>query len=142
MMLKKIFQCRSFMMMMMMMVSKLRIILPMIIVTISRCTLQLGTETFKPHTTPIGLYKRKKVTRAITPRAEVDVYCEETQRKAENSLDNSNENAVEATKHRDVLILFRFDDRDLPFKLKQIITPDLRFLRLLEAGLPSWALFL
>ncbi|KAE8654909.1 hypothetical protein F3Y22_tig00117034pilonHSYRG00149 [Hibiscus syriacus] len=36
----------------------------------------------------------------------------------------------------------KFDDKDLPFKLKQIITPDLRLLRLLEAGLPSWALFL
>ncbi|MBA0617891.1 hypothetical protein Godav_027305, partial [Gossypium davidsonii] len=60
-----------------------------------------------PHTTPIGPYKRKRDTSAITPRAEVDVYCEETQRKAENSLENSNENAVEATKHRDVLILFR-----------------------------------
>ncbi|KAE8728423.1 small ubiquitin-related modifier 1-like [Hibiscus syriacus] len=36
----------------------------------------------------------------------------------------------------------RFDDRDLPFKLQQIITPDQRLLRLLEAGLPSWVIFL
>ncbi|XP_022759015.1 uncharacterized protein LOC111305600 isoform X2 [Durio zibethinus] len=100
-------------------------------------------ETFEPHTPPpSGPYKRRKVTKAISTGVEVDVYCEETQRQAENSLDNSNENAVEATEYRDVLILFRFDDRDLPFKLQQIITPDLRLLRLLEAGLPSWVIFL
>ncbi|XVF21031.1 hypothetical protein REPUB_Repub12eG0055600 [Reevesia pubescens] len=100
-------------------------------------------ETFEPHTPPpTGPYKRRKVTRAISTGVEVDVYCEETQRHAVNSLDNSKENAVEATEYRDVLILFRFHDRDLPFKLQQIITPDLRLLRLLEAGLPSWVIFL
>ncbi|XWS30990.1 hypothetical protein CRYUN_Cryun23aG0039100 [Craigia yunnanensis] len=98
-------------------------------------------ETFEPHT-PTGPYKRKKVTKAISTGLEVDVYCEETQREAENSSDNSNEIAVEATEYRDVLILFRFNDRDLPFKLQQIITPDLRLLCLLEAGLPSWVIFL
>ncbi|XP_021274853.1 uncharacterized protein LOC110409729 [Herrania umbratica] len=103
----------------------------------------MDCETFEPHTPPpTGPYKRRKVTKAISTGVEVDVYCEETQRPAENSLDNSNENAVEATEYRDVLILFRFDDRDLPFKLQQIITPNLRLLRLLEAGLPSWVIFL
>ncbi|XWS75791.1 hypothetical protein CRYUN_Cryun01aG0122500 [Craigia yunnanensis] len=99
-------------------------------------------EIFEPHTPPTGPYKRRKVTKAISTRVEVDVYCEETQRQAKNSLDESNENAVEATEYRDVLILFRFDDRDLPFNLHQIITPDLKLLRLLEAGLPSWVIFL
>lgn len=50
--------------------------------------------------------------------------------------------AVEATQYRDVLILFRFNDRDLPFKLREIIMSDLRLLTLLEAGLPSWVIFL
>ncbi|KAK9924475.1 hypothetical protein M0R45_032841 [Rubus argutus] len=52
------------------------------------------------------------------------------------------EDAVEATQYRDVLILFRFNDHDLPFKLREIIMSDLRLLTLLEAGLPSWAIFL
>ncbi|XP_022727586.1 uncharacterized protein LOC111283363 isoform X2 [Durio zibethinus] len=107
------------------------------------CPATMDCETFEPHTPPpTGPYKRRKVTKAISTGVEVDVYCEETQRQSENSLDKSNENAVEATEYRDVLILFRFDDRDLPFKLQQIITPDLRLLRLLEAGLPSWVIFL
>ncbi|XVE72449.1 hypothetical protein DITRI_Ditri11bG0040000 [Diplodiscus trichospermus] len=102
----------------------------------------LDSETFEPHTPTTGPYKRRKVTKAISTGVELDVHCEETQRRAKNSLDNSNEDAVEATEYRDVLILFRFDDRDLPFKLRQIIMPDLRLLRLLEAGLPSWVIFL
>ncbi|KAE8708079.1 Small ubiquitin-like modifier 1 [Hibiscus syriacus] len=98
-------------------------------------------KTFEPQT-PIGPYKRRKARKVISTGVEVDVNCEEIQRPDENSLDNSTKNAVEATKYRDVLLLFRFDDRDLPFKLQQIITPDLRLLRLLEAGLPSWVIVL
>ncbi|XP_021989750.1 uncharacterized protein LOC110886279 isoform X2 [Helianthus annuus] len=48
---------------------------------------------------------------------------------------------VEATQYRDVLLLFRFNDADLPFKLQKIIMLDLRLLTLLEAGLPSWVIF-
>lgn len=44
--------------------------------------------------------------------------------------------------YHDVLILFRCDDRDLPFKLREIIMSDLRLLTLLEAGLPTWVIFL
>ncbi|OMO84747.1 hypothetical protein COLO4_21871 [Corchorus olitorius] len=103
----------------------------------------MDSETIEPHTPPpTGPYKRRKVTKAITTGVEVDVYCEEMQPQVENPSDNTNENVGEATEYRDVLILFRFDDRDLPFKLQQIITHDLRLLRLLEAGLPSWVLFL
>lgn len=47
----------------------------------------------------------------------------------------------EATEYRDVLLLFRFNDHDLPFKLQDIIMSDLRLLTLLEAGLPSWVIF-
>ncbi|XWS47394.1 hypothetical protein CRYUN_Cryun14cG0148500 [Craigia yunnanensis] len=103
----------------------------------------MDCETCEPHTPPpTGPYKRRKITKAISTGVEVDVCSEETQRQAENSFDNSNENVVEAKEYRDVLILFRFDDRGLPFKLQKIITPDLRLLRLLEAGLPSWVIFL
>ncbi|XVF81575.1 hypothetical protein PTKIN_Ptkin15bG0165500 [Pterospermum kingtungense] len=103
----------------------------------------MDCENFEPYTPPpSGPCNRRKVTKTINAGVEVDVYSEEIQRLTENSYDNSNDNGVEATEYRDVLILFRFDDRDLPFKLQQIITPDLRLLRLLEAGLPSWVIFL
>ena len=58
------------------------------------------------------------------------------------AYDSDCQDVVEATQYKDVLILFRFDDRDLPFKLKEIIMSDLRLLTLLEAGLPSWVIFL
>ncbi|XP_042474193.1 uncharacterized protein LOC122056341 [Zingiber officinale] len=48
----------------------------------------------------------------------------------------------EANTYKDVFILFRFDDHDLSFKLKEIIMSDLRLLTLLEYGLPSWVIFL
>ncbi|KAI3803572.1 hypothetical protein L1987_31728 [Smallanthus sonchifolius] len=47
----------------------------------------------------------------------------------------------EAIQYRDVLLLFRFNDHDLPFELQEIIMFDLRLLTLLEAGLPSWVIF-
>ncbi|KAJ3677054.1 hypothetical protein LUZ60_002778 [Juncus effusus] len=43
--------------------------------------------------------------------------------------------------HKDIFISFKFSDRDLPFKLKTLITSDLRLLTLLEYGLPSWVVF-
>ncbi|XP_057956179.1 uncharacterized protein LOC131149598 [Malania oleifera] len=104
-----------------------------------------------PHTPPppTGPYKRRRVTKSFSGGIEVDTYSEETH----DSIIDSNKhlddvhtsdckNAVEATEYRDVLILFRFNDRDLPFKLKQIIMSDLRLLTLLESGLPSWVIFL
>ncbi|KAH9314174.1 hypothetical protein KI387_022801, partial [Taxus chinensis] len=48
---------------------------------------------------------------------------------------------LEAVNYKDVLLIFRFSDAWLPFELKQIITSDLRLLRLLESGLPSWVIF-
>ncbi|XP_047940450.1 uncharacterized protein LOC125187845 [Salvia hispanica] len=52
------------------------------------------------------------------------------------------EEKIEVTIYRDVLILFKFSDPYLPFKLKHIIMSKLRLLTLLEAGLPSWVIFL
>lgn len=76
-----------------------------------------------------GPCKRRKISRSIEilpPTPDLSD-CEKT---------------LQPTIYRDVLILFRFDDRDLPFKLKYIIMSDLRLLTLLEAGLPSWVIFL
>ncbi|KAL5794787.1 hypothetical protein ACOSP7_003381 [Xanthoceras sorbifolium] len=49
---------------------------------------------------------------------------------------------IKPMEYSDTFLLFRFNDRDLPFKLRQIITSDLKLLTLLEAGLPSWVIFL
>ncbi|KAJ6390232.1 hypothetical protein OIU77_024452 [Salix suchowensis] len=94
---------------------------------------------------PTGPYKRRRVIRSGTG-VEVDCYAEETQGGNEDLLDSSGasdcENVHEPKLYRDILILFRFNDHDLPFKLKQVVMSDLRLLTLLEAGLPSWVLFL
>ncbi|KAL6990555.1 hypothetical protein U1Q18_040956 [Sarracenia purpurea var. burkii] len=80
---------------------------------------------------------------------DVDTYAEETHSEivdsplhSQASYGSDCEDAVEATQYKDVLILFRFNDRDLPFELREIIMSDLRLLTLLESGLPSWVLFL
>lgn len=49
---------------------------------------------------------------------------------------------VESVGYSDKLLMIQFDDRELPSKLRQIITSDLRLLTLLESGLPSWVIFL
>ncbi|KAK9281180.1 hypothetical protein L1049_004075 [Liquidambar formosana] len=49
---------------------------------------------------------------------------------------------IESMGYKDTLLLFQFNDKDLPFKLRKIITFDLRLLTLLESGLPSWVIFL
>ncbi|GAB4825199.1 hypothetical protein Ancab_008074 [Ancistrocladus abbreviatus] len=86
-------------------------------------------------------YKRRKVIRTCSSGAKVESYFNEAPEGVSDSLEQF-ENAIEATEYRDVLILFRFDDRDLPFELRDIIVPDLRLLTLVEAGLPSWVIFL
>ncbi|CAL1407196.1 unnamed protein product [Linum trigynum] len=105
----------------------------------------------EPHTPPpSGPYKRRRVTKSIASGVKVDFYSE-TQGRSKDLLHNSEtdgssnncENgSLEAKQYKDVLILMRFDDHDLPFKLRQIIMADLRLLTLLEAGLPSWVIFL
>ncbi|CAH8383230.1 unnamed protein product [Eruca vesicaria subsp. sativa] len=102
----------------------------------------------EPHTPPLtGPYKRRRVTKAISTGVEFD-YMEETPKRKDNSLDHwerhvpDGENITEATEYKDVLVLVRFGDRDLPFKFREVIMSDIRLLTLLEAGLPSWVLFL
>lgn len=52
------------------------------------------------------------------------------------------QSASEIVDYKDVLIIFKFNDAWLPFELKKVITSDLRLLRFLESGLPSWVIFL
>ncbi|KAG6517331.1 uncharacterized protein LOC122055742 isoform X1 [Zingiber officinale] len=49
--------------------------------------------------------------------------------------------SISPAHYSDTLILFRFNDSLLPFKLNQIIMSDIRLLTLLESGLPSWVIF-
>lgn len=44
--------------------------------------------------------------------------------------------------YQHTFLLFSFNDKNLPSKLRQIITSDLKLLAFLEAGLPSWVIFL
>ncbi|GAA0160714.1 hypothetical protein LIER_17206 [Lithospermum erythrorhizon] len=94
---------------------------------------------------PVGPYKRRKFTSTET---ETDMFFGEglsdstgSPAHSIKSYDNEWEDIV-SRQYKDVLILFRFEDRDLPFKLKDIIMSNLRLLTLLEAGLPSWVIFL
>ncbi|KAI3988062.1 hypothetical protein MKX01_011851 [Papaver californicum] len=100
---------------------------------------------------PTGPYKRRKITKPIPYEGGVDMFPLGVQNEsidspkisgASSSHSSRTESTAEATQHRDVLILFRFNDHDLPFKLRQIIMSDLRLLTLLESGLPSWVIFL
>lgn len=96
---------------------------------------------------PDGPYKRRKV---MNPDSDgVDLYqseihseCVDSPLRSHTSYTSDCEDAIEATQYKDILILFRFNDRDLPFELREIITSNLRLLTLLEAGLPSWVIFL
>ncbi|KAJ6880419.1 hypothetical protein NC652_033689 [Populus alba x Populus x berolinensis] len=113
------------------------------------CPGTLDDIASEPHTPPpTGPYKRRRVMKSIGTGVEVDCYTEETPCGHEGFIDSSEtdasvcENAIEAKQYRDALILFRFNDHDLPFKLRQVVMSDLRLLTLLEAGLPSWVIFL
>ncbi|GMH07162.1 hypothetical protein Nepgr_009002 [Nepenthes gracilis] len=86
-------------------------------------------------------YKRRKVTRTSSNGVSIATYFDETPKAFIDSFEHFG-NTIEATEYRDVLILFRFNDRDLPFKLRDIIVSNLRLLTLVEAGLPSWVIFL
>ncbi|VFQ60490.1 unnamed protein product [Cuscuta campestris] len=95
---------------------------------------------------PAGPYKRRSFLKSC---ARSDLFSEESfcesigsPHCSHNNDSSESEDVVEATRYKDVLILFRFNDCHLPFKLKDIIMFDLRLLTLLESGLPSWAIFL
>ncbi|CAN4103679.1 unnamed protein product [Withania somnifera] len=99
--------------------------------------------------TPLdGPHKRRRLLTSISKQFNVDMLSEEPFSETIESQQHgvpsyrSTFEVVEASQYKDVLLLFRFNDRDLPFKLRDIILSDLRLLRLLEAGLPSWVIFL
>ncbi|XP_031380637.1 uncharacterized protein LOC116195529 [Punica granatum] len=96
-----------------------------------------------PHTPPL---KRRRVTKFTKSDGELDFCSDEKRYESEDSIDSSSapdaENSVDIFEYRDILMIFRFNDHDLPFKLRQVIMSDLRLLTLLESGLPSWVIFL
>ncbi|KAJ4975104.1 hypothetical protein NE237_000210 [Protea cynaroides] len=107
------------------------------------------TTTYHTPSSSTGLNKRRKITKCNGEVGEFSwkTHCEigSSPKDTGTSISASSsdsENAVEATQYRDVLILFKFDDPYLPFKLRPIIMSDLRLLTLLESGLPSWVIFL
>ncbi|KAG9458978.1 hypothetical protein H6P81_003486 [Aristolochia fimbriata] len=65
----------------------------------------------------------------------------ELQQQEKVSVHPVEESCVSSTQYKDTLLLFRFSNGHLPFKLKKIITSDTRLLTLLESGLPSWVIF-
>ncbi|XP_027931949.1 uncharacterized protein LOC114187780 isoform X1 [Vigna unguiculata] len=126
------------------------------------CSADIEDTTEMLHTPPpSGPNKRRKLMNSLSAGVEADSYsageiddsldysqtsscfsddtAEVTQ---DDSVETTQDDADKATQYRDVLLLFRFDDHDLPFKLREVIVSDLRLLTLLEAGLPSWVIFL
>ncbi|THU70237.1 hypothetical protein C4D60_Mb08t22890 [Musa balbisiana] len=112
-------------------------------------------DSGSPYTPPVsGPYKRRKIMKSSvgsdTDEVSEEAYSEivssptiSESSSSSSSCESEHASLVfEATTYKDVLILFRFDDHDLPFKLKEIIMADLRLLTLLEYGLPSWVIFL
>lgn len=96
---------------------------------------------------PHGPYKRREVERFIHSEPELEFCSGEAEAKLEEvdskiSDLSDCEELHEATIYSDILILFRFNDPHLPFKLREIIMSRLWLLTLLEAGLPSWVIFL
>ncbi|XP_073150792.1 uncharacterized protein [Henckelia pumila] len=106
-----------------------------------------STNIFHTPPPPDGPYKRRKVMKSILFDTGYNIYSEEADAEtgeifSQTSDESDHEEINGSTIYRDVLILLRFNDHDLPFKLKEIIMLDLRLLTLLESGLPSWVLFL
>jgi hypothetical protein len=98
-----------------------------------------------------GPYKRRKITKSddgssSTEESYTEIVASPTHLSSScSSCDSDNENVkplLEPSTYKDVLICFRFDDHDLPFRLKEVILSDVRLLTLLEYGLPSWVIFL
>lgn len=101
------------------------------------------------HTPPVCPYKRRKIMKSsevneVSEEASCEIGSSPTfsVSSSDNPESESARLVSEAMNYRDVLILFRFIDPDLPFKFKEIIMSDLRLLTLLEYGLPSWVIFL
>ncbi|KAF6159141.1 hypothetical protein GIB67_032758 [Kingdonia uniflora] len=98
-------------------------------------------HTPPPPPPPTGPYKRRKITRSFSFGSDGNEFSEDIHTGIVSSP-RYGDNTVEAMEYRDVLILFKFNDHNLPFKLREIIMSNLRLLTLLESGLPSWVIFL
>ncbi|XP_047334206.1 uncharacterized protein LOC124937917 isoform X2 [Impatiens glandulifera] len=85
--------------------------------------------------------QRRTSIKYVHPEISGGMYLEEPCDEPVHSPTSDCEDEVEAIHYKDVLILFRFNDPDLPFELRNIILCDLRLLTLLESGLPSWVIF-
>lgn len=95
-------------------------------------------RTSIPYTPPPdGPYKRRKLMSPLGIDFEPNFYDTPMASSYASDCDETDE----ATEYRDVLLLFRFNDHDLPFEFKKIIVSDLRLPTFLEAGLPSWVIF-
>lgn len=99
--------------------------------------LDIDGTTSCTHTPPaFGPYKKRKIMKVSTEVDEmIEVYGEVI------CCSRSALRPHSPTTYKDGLVLFKFNDHDLPFKLKDIIMSDLRLLTLLEYGLPSWVIF-
>ncbi|XP_076932186.1 uncharacterized protein LOC143597624 [Bidens hawaiensis] len=117
-----------------------------------RCNLGEQTETSINQTSilntppPNGPYKRRKLMSPTSVDINSSFYTEITHNEpvftpTTLSYTNDFEEPTEPMEYKDALLLFRFNDHDLPFELQKIIISDLRLLTLLEAGLPSWVIF-
>ncbi|KAF7080593.1 hypothetical protein CFC21_084646 [Triticum aestivum] len=117
------------------------------------CVRVSSSSTSSSYTPPpcSGPYKRRRITRSDAgsdmseePYSEFVTSPRYSSYSSSScySDNDSGKPLVEPNTYKDVLILFRFNDHDLPFRLKEVILSDVRLLTLLEYGLPSWVIFL
>uniref|UniRef100_A0A0D9VLL3 Uncharacterized protein n=1 Tax=Leersia perrieri TaxID=77586 RepID=A0A0D9VLL3_9ORYZ len=118
-----------------------------------QCMRDSSSFTSSSYTPPpcSGPYKRRKIIRSdagssLSEESYSEVVTSPRYSSSASSSCCSDDDCckplLEPSTHKDVLILFRFNDHDLPFRLKQVILSDVRLLTLLEYGLPSWVIFL
>ncbi|TVU28700.1 hypothetical protein EJB05_20230 [Eragrostis curvula] len=117
-----------------------------------QCIMESSSLTGSSFTQPpcAGPYKRRKITKSDDGSMPEESYSEVVISPRYSSSPCSScgsdsecdQQVVEPCTYKDVLICFRFNDHDLPFRLKEVILPDVRLLTLLEYGLPSWVIFL
>lgn len=117
-----------------------------------RCARVLSNFTSSSYIPPprSGPYKRRKIIRSDAGSSmSEESYSEIVTSPRYSSYTSSSccsdndtgKPLFEPSSYKDVLILFRFSDHDLPFRLKEVILSDVRLLTLLEYGLPSWVIF-
>ncbi|KAL6912048.1 hypothetical protein ACP4OV_000853 [Aristida adscensionis] len=117
-----------------------------------QCISESSSFTGSTYTPPpcSGPYKRRKITKSDAGSSMSEESYSEIVTSPRYSSPcsscgsdvESDKLLLEPTTYKDVLIYFRFNDHDLPFRLKEVILSDVRLLTLLEYGLPSWVIFL